>query len=257
MEYERKNSSLGVIILVIIFAIAAFAGGYYISDSNMLGKKEQKKTSEAKTEEIKEEKVSEEDIKTIINRIESINNIADLFPIKDVSEIPNQKLLGIGMPAIYASDVAHSFSQTNVEQEIYFIFGDNVKITHENYLCKDDKIPLYKYDATSKMYVTNTEHPGHGTSGLETYKFFISATSKDNILEVNYKNMYIPTSDITPVANIYDAPKNGNKVLENVNWDEVESKYETIKDKLPITTYTFEKTKFDGYNLKSVIIKEK
>ena len=161
------------------------------------------------------------------------------------------------MPAVYATDVAHSFSQTNVEQEIYFAIGDNIKITHEDYLCKNDKIPLYKYDATNKMYITNTEHPGHGSNGLNTYKFFVSATSKNNILEVNYKNMYIPIGDVSPVVDIYDAPQNGNKVLENVNWNEVESKYETIKDKLLITTYTFEKTKFDGYNLKSVILKEK
>ena len=51
MEYEKKNSSLGVIILIVIFAIAAFAGGYYISDSNMLGKKEQTKKEETKSEE--------------------------------------------------------------------------------------------------------------------------------------------------------------------------------------------------------------
>lgn len=259
MDYGKKKSNLGLILLAIIFIIAAFAGGYYISENNMFGKKEIKENEKTK-EEVKTEEINEEDLTQISNRIDTINtNLAADFPIADVTAIDNQKFLQMTLGNIITINV---IDEQIVEDQIAFYIGDNIKLKHEDYICNIDKQPFYKYNATNNWYEPNYENNLHG-HGLDrntyrVYNFFQSAKLEDDVLTINYKNLYYKVPEMgPPQMNLYDGPiGKGKEVLTNVTSEEVNSKYETIKDKLPITTYTFEKTKFNGYNLKSITIKE-
>ena len=244
---EKKKSKAPLIILLVLlflFAVAGSSLGGYL-----FGKADGEKVKQP-TQTIEEKELKESDVQVLMDRIDTLNNnIAKLYPISDVKDIPNQALLSMVL----------SYSLTSseeVEKNIRYIIGDNVTVKHEDYMCDYDHYALMKY--SNGWYSYNDEHPGHGGGGGYTATaFFKSATLKGDTLTIDTNLLYDYNADVEgPTESYYDgAGEEKKEVLHNIDRTKLKTEYEKIKDTLPTTTFTFKNNGVGLYNLESVVIK--
>lgn len=246
---EEQKSSAGLIAAVIVLVVFIICLLGYIGYDKLVVKTGNNEPEQTETKELKESDVSE-----FLKRIDSMNSaICTNYPFTDINTIPTQKILSIGLGEVFGT---YSISSDYVENHIKYILGSNVIIKHEDYLCKVDNIPFYKYN--NGYYSFNQEHPGHGGGGgyLVT-TFFKDASIKGNTVTINTNLIYEVSSDISgPTTSYYDgASTNAKKILDDIERTSLKSEYEKIKDTLPITTFTFTRSELGGFDLTSVTIK--
>jgi len=245
---EKKSNTGLVVGLVISILVIIGLAGYIVYD-----KIQEKERINAPIIDVeKQEKLKEEDVKDLLKRIDEINSaLSGNYPIKDINSIPTRDILSIGFNNIYG---ANYVSANYIENHIKYIIGDNVDVKHEDYLCSYDKIAFWKYK--EGYYILNNEHPGHGGGhGYLVTTFFKDATLDEDTIVVNTNLLYEPASDTRgPIAS-YRSSTDGDYVINDISREDLESEYEKIKDKLPVTTFTFKRSKLGGFNLESVVIK--
>ena len=247
MEEKKKSKAPLIIILVLVFLIAVAGssfGGY------LFGKTDGEKVGNKGNEKNISRNVSKSELGSILYRMDILTqSLYQEFPIENVSNISNQGLLKISLGFISKSD-----SGTNVENYIKQIVGTNANIKLEDYICTIDNKPLYVYN--NGWYRNSNESHGHGASSRYTKIYFKSATLENDTLKIETNVIYGENRELGgPGDTFYDGVKDDSKKLFSAMYEDLDTKYEEIKDTLPVTTYTFKKTDFDGYNLESVIIK--
>ena len=246
----EKKSNVGLVVGLIISILCVLGLlGYIVYD-----KVQEKKTRNAPIIEIEKKiNLKEADVENLLKRIDEMNAaLYDEYPISDVNSLPTRAVLSIGFNNIYGANYIPS---SYIENHIKYIIGDNVNIKHEDYLCSYDNIAFWKYE--NDYYIINQEHPGHGGgNGFIISTFFKDASMDDDTITINTNLLYEPASDVRggPTTS-YKASPGGEYVLNDIQIDNLKSEYEKIKDTLPITTYTFKRSKMAGYNLESVKIK--
>ena len=264
-ENVKKKSHKGLIIFIILLILIILGlVGYICYDKGLIFKKVEEKEikEEAKKETKNEPTFSElEDTKAIVQELS--NNFAKYYPIKNVSEINNQDLLVYAVKKIGWNEV---IEKKEIENEITKILGTDTKINHEDIECSsahDEKLYLYE----DGKYRFNEKHGGHGGKTVYSSAFYVSGEKDKNIITVNYKILYSNVCSDTCVLTSYyrtykDSLNDENPVLEGDPNSEdgpgvnlTEKLYKSVEVKIPVTTFTFEKTD-DGYILKSVKIHE-
>lgn len=263
---NKGNGGYKVTIVLLLLVILCGVGYFCYDKGIIFNKKDNSETKEEnKKENNKERKLTEEEKEKFKERIETITNTFDMsFPIEDITKISNQELLSFA-----SSKLANNngrFSSEEVEKLITKYFGSNIKITHENILCSIDNVPFYDYDSTSKQYVFHENHPGHGGNGsVQGYYYFVDGkVTNENKIVINSHIIYgIYKGDTWGPQNSYyksaQDSKSGEPIIGKKD-GEIEIKltddlYNSVKDKLPTTTYTFEKDKNGNYNLISIQVK--
>ena len=241
---KKGNAGLVVVVILLVVALIGLLG--YIGYDKLIANKGNNEPEPVETG-VKE--LTESDVKDYMDRIHIINTkLTSEFPIKDVNDIPNQKLLSIGIySGLRTSNV--------IDNYIKYVIGDNVTVKHENFICEYDKYALYNYENNTYSY--NEAHPGHGGGGNYVGNaYFKSAMLKGTTITIDTYVVYEMTTDISgPTTSYVDAPnRNAKEVLHNVERENLKAEVEKIKDSLPVTTYTFQRSELGGYNLVSVTI---
>lgn len=260
-------------VIVLLLLIILGGVGYFCYDKGIIfNKKDNSETKEEnKKENNKERKLTEEEKEKFKERIETITNTFDMsFPIEDVTKISNQELLSFASSMLMTDSNMNGrpakFSSEEVEKVITKYLGSNFKVTHENIVCSLDNVPFYDYDSTSKQYVFHENHPGHGgNGGVQGYYYFVDGkVTNENKIVINSHIIYgIYKGDTWGPQNSYyksaKESQNGEPIIGKRDSDEnielTDDLYNSVKDKLPTTTYTFEKDKDGYYNLVSIQVK--
>ena len=268
MENEEiivKKSHKGLIILVILLVLVILGlVGYICYDKGLIFQKQEDVVKEEKKEE--DNKVSSSELEEIRGIVQELsNNFAKYYPLSDLSKIDNQELL---LFAIRKADTGDEIGKKDVEDVISKYFGNSVKVVHEDIKCPssfhDQKLYLYE----DGEYELNNYHGGHGGPGfVSASPFYVSSEKDGNIINVNYKILYSNVCNDTCILNAYyrtyeDSINSNNPVLEGDNSSDdpgvnlTEDLYKSVEEKIPVTSFKFEKTKNNTYNLKSVSINE-
>lgn len=246
----EKKSNAGLVVGLIISTLCVLGLlGYIVYD-----KIQEKETRNAPIIDVEEKTdLKEADVEDLLKRIDEMNTaLYKEYPISDVNKLSTRAVLSIGFNNIYGANYIPS---SYIENHIKYIIGDNVNIKHEDYLCTLDNVAFWKYEDGN--YIFNQEHPGHGGgNGYIITTFFKDASMDDDTITINTNILYEPASDVWggPTTS-YKASPDGEYVLNDIQRDSLKSEYEKIKDTLPITTFTFKRSKMGGYNLETVKIK--
>ncbi len=246
----EKKSNVGLVVGLIISILCVLGLlGYIVYD-----KVQEKENRNAPIIDIeKETSLKEADVEDLLKRIDEMNTaLYKEYPISDVNSLPTRAVLSIGFNNIYGANYIPS---SYIENHIKYIIGDNVNIKHEDYLCTLDNVAFWKYEDGN--YIFNQEHPGHGGgNGYIITTFFKDASMDDDTITINTNILYEPASDVWggPTTS-YKASPDGEYVLNDIQRDSLKSEYKKIKDTLPVTTFTFKRSKMAGYNLETVKIK--
>ena len=272
----KKNHPMFVSILVILllcaFACMGFFGGIYyyknsinketVDDTSKNDKNEKEIENDFTNHQDKEEssvELSDQQKEEIKKNVYDLGlYFADYYE-KGISSISNQDLLYFALKTIGFKE---TISKDEIESIIYKYFGDNLKVSHEAIKCSiSNHEPLYYYE--EEMYKMNENHGGHGggKGGYTSYPGFVSGEMKGNTITVKYKIAYYNScGDVCPSYQLYDAPTNQkNPLYESVNsnggivpFSCDEKIFDTIKDKLPVTTFIFD----NEYHLKQVSVQK-
>lgn len=253
---DKKKSKAPIVILLVVLFIIAVAGSSF--GGYLFGKNDSKDgksgsvnvNTNGSTNENVSKDVSEAELQSILYRMKIItNSLYNEFPIKNVDDVSNQGLLKIGL-----SMISRSESGESVENYIKQVVGYNANVKNENYICTIDNKPLYIYD-NDGWYKKSNEYHGHGGSSRYTKVYFRSATLNGDTLIVKTNVIYGESRELGGEGDtFYDGVNKDSKKLFSTTYNELDKKYEEIKDTLPITTYTFKRSNYDGFNLESIII---
>lgn len=273
-EKEKKEEKANAVtILMIIIFILSFVAGLTViiaaivtvvnksNEMNAVTPKGGPEPVEKKVVELKETDIK--DYESIINYIIKIRGEETSY---DVSKVTNQQMLVYGLSN--AKQTGEKWAKKDVKEAIGKAFG-NKEYKDEDILCFVEKTPLYEYDSEKEEYffTTKYEHGHGGDGGYDRYYFFQSAEKDEEkgILTIKYKIIYgiyqsdivIPKLDL--FTNAKDASEEVNQIYTSKEGDYEEHKeeivnkvYEENKDKLPTTTFIFEKDSSGNYAFKSV-----
>ena len=220
---------------------------------------EESNSTKEKTSQIEDENLSSE------KKVEEIATyFGSYFPLENVNTINNQNLLFFALQH-HKGGWQDTIPKEELEDVIKEYFGNKVKLIHENIECPSpsDERPLYLYDGNG-TYKTNPEHGGHGGDGVKfAYVHYLSEQKNANIVEVNYKIAYSNNCPDTCITYAYYASYNAETpVVSNTKTDGAvdileftDELYESIKDKLPVTTFTYEIDENGTYNLIKIAVK--
>ncbi len=274
-EEPKKKSKLPLILLIIIllaaigFAVWFFVLGGNGSKSNNDNKEEQKQ--EEKQNEKEENKPAEPVKVTEAEAAVYKDFIGEIIQLKGSNaefantEIKNQDILYFaynrdelkGKTEFTSSELANVIKANG--------FGD-ISYTNETINCFCGQ-PLIEYSAENDKYVRGlTEHAHGGKSFLENRQFFVDGEKDEGngTLTLKYKVVYGQTQDdlYVPNPNLYPTAQDSiNKT--NGFFEEGESKYygtdedykkafDEFGDKIPMTTFYFEKGESGVYTFKKV-----
>ena len=278
VEEPPKKTSPVIVVLIIVFVLA-FLAGLVLLGLKAYG--DIKKTSTNTPDEpevvnnndkpeVKEDTIvtlKEEDIKDYDTLIQYFIRIMDTKGILEAKDFSNQEILF----SSYALELDNkgSFSSEDLKKAVQKVFGD-VKYTDEPIKCRICGNALYKYDSEGKTYeqAPSTDH-GHGGEGGLRFKYFFENGTRNETkgtMELNLKIVYAEyMGDVYgPSQNLYLTAEDAAKTKNGVNPaptdeeagygtdEDYKAVYDKYKDKIAVTTFTFEKDSTGNYGFKKV-----
>ena len=252
---KKKKSNKGVIVIIILIIALLGISGYIIYDK-AINKEEPGK--EKKEPEIKE--VTEEEKNTLLEQINVYTPyFADSYPITEKSTLDNQEVLYFA--SMQLENKFSDFMESDLEKVLEKYFGKDHPYVHEDIDCFAGDGVLYKYDSAKRTYEYEDMHAHGGKTIYRSTVFFVEGKSED---DTTYK---IQTQILyTTSAGDTVGPRDRYYTSANQEYDDyilgpygedhevTEEEYQSIKNKIPITTFTFEKDEDNNYGLKSVTI---
>ena len=261
---KKKNTGLIITLIILILIILGLVG-YICYDKGLIFQKVE--TKEEKKDNKKQEKTDKEEISvaeesTIEEKVKELSeNFADYYPLTDKQTIKNQDLLAYSLHKIGYKD---SFTKEEVEESIKSLFGNDMKVKHEDIDCPtSDPTSIYLYE--DGIYTPNPDHGGHGGSAVYTNIHEVSLTKKDNKITAQYKILYATCGDVCILASYYKSYKDiidgeypilewDMDEVEEIDDEVVEEGYQRVKDKIPTTTFEFTVESDGTYTLNSIKI---
>ena len=269
---DKKKKNKGFIIVIVILTILVIALGSYIIYDKVISNKTdttEENLNNNDEDENKLENITEDDIKNFSNQIDDYNTyLTDYYPINDINNLNSDIILEFASKMVEKKDYNTSFTKKEMDNIINKYFGSDYSYTLKDINCFLGDGILYKYDTATETYNFYGEHP-HGGEGFYRSKYYFLDGTYDketNEYIINTKVLYASYAGDTygPIdyyfSNGSDAKNNENSIYtvdeKDSENDTYNQAYNEIKDKLPITTYTFVKDNNDNYALKSVIINQ-
>ena len=252
---KKKKSNKGLIVIIILIIALLGITGYIIYDK-VINKEEIRK--EKNEPEIKE--VTEEEKNTLLEQINVYTPyFADNYPIPEKSTLDNQEVLYFA--SMQLENKFSDFMESDLEKVLEKYFGKDHPYVHEDIDCFAGDGVLYKYDSAKRTYEYEDMHAHGGKTIYRSTVFFVEGKSED---DTTYK---IQTQILyTTSAGDTVGPRDRYYTSANQEYDDyilgpygedhevTEEEYQSIKNKIPITTFTFEKDEDNNYGLKSVTI---
>ena len=176
----------------------------------------------------------------------------------------SSSVLGKDSAEIYAKNGRQELADKELAEikvlEKYF--GDNHPYIHEDIQCFLGDGVLYRYDSAKREYFFQDIH-GHGGAGIYPAEiYYLDGQKKDEVYTVRVNVLYGDYCYGTcgPVTGYYksaiDSRNGENPVLGGFGdyYEITEKEYQSVKDNLPVTTFTFIRDKDGNYGLESVTV---
>lgn len=261
-----QKSKKGTTIIIVVLCIALLGSiGYIVYDKVL---KKEPVVKEEKEKEKKEEKedttreVAENEKTVLLNQITAYtSSFGDIYPVTETSSMPNQTALQFALAT--GNLKGQEVMESDLETVLKKYFGATHSFHHEDIQCFLGDGPLYKYDSATRKYTFQNTH-GHGGGGtMPSTNYYLSGTvTNEKTYEVKVNIIYSDYCGDTcgPSTGYYKtAMKNHNRTdyilgpYTDIH-ELIEQDYQSVKDQLPITTFTFEKDELGNYGLKSVTV---
>ena len=263
MEKKEKNNK-GLIVIIIFLVIALVGTSGYIVYDKVIKKEEPIKEKKDKPEEKEPvvREITEAEKTTLLNQINDYTTyFADSYPLSEKSSFNNQDVLYFA--SMQLENRFSDFMESDLEKVLEKYFGDNHSYVHEDIQCFLGDGVLYQYDSAKREYFFQDIH-GHGGAGIYPAEiYYLDGQKKDEVYTVRVNILYGDYCYGTcgPVTGYYksaiDSRNGENPVLGGFGdyYEITEEEYQSVKDNLPITTFTFIRDKDGNYGLVSVAIK--
>ena len=156
--------------------------------------------------------------------------------INDVSN--NSKLWSLY--ELVGSDGLIKYNSEELLKELQKVFGNNFKISFEDFYCADNSQPCYTYDATTQKFIDNHNDSGVIFNSIANMKL-TNFEAKDSTYYLTYNLLMIKESDSGP--NAYFTNINGEEVLYNEEQKSytTATKFNEVENKLKSVTFVFSK----------------
>ncbi len=259
---ENKKSNKGLIIIIIILIIALLATSGYIIYDKVIKKEEV--TEEKKTPKEEQEQqpvtrnITEEEQTILLNQITAYTTyFADSYPLSEKSSFDNQDVLYFA--SMQLENRFSDFMESDLEKVLEKYFGKDHPYVHEDINCFAGDGVLYKYDSAKRTYTYEDMHAHGGKTIFRPTIFFVEGKSEDDtIYEIQTQILYATSAGDTV------GPRERYYISANQDYDDyilgpyggdhevTEEEYQSIKEQIPITAFTFEKDEDGNYGLKTV-----
>ncbi len=261
---EKKKIKILISIIIILSLLLIGSGGYIIYQKiNNKEKQKKEPVQQEETEKITEEELTEEEKNILLDQISEYNSrFATEYPMKNVSEIANQEKLYFGVIQINKEGFQESFSTEKLSQVMEKYFSNKASYTDENIQCVIRDGVLYQYNEEKKNYQYQGTHGHGGGSFSRSNNYYVEGNKKKNTYTIKVQILYETTcSDICGPTSAYYSDAEAKNIVYEIPEDKVETiqaseVYPQVKEKLPITTFTFIKDEDGNYGLDSVIIEK-
>lgn len=263
MNEKKKNKGLIAVIIILIIALLG-TSGYIIYDKVLIPKdqekyqKKPKKEKETPPEESRT--LQNQEIEKLLEQITAYSTyFADFYPLTE--PLSNQKALYFALIELNAK--TNDFMESDLEKVLEKYFGKNHPYHHEDIKCPIDNEALYIYNSAKRNYTYQDIHWHGGSTIFRPTVFFVDGKVLDEkTYAVKTNILYAPNSGDTTgprdkyYSKVMFEDTTDNMVLGPYDSDHeiTDEEYQSIKNKLPITTFTFEKDDFGNYGLKSVTL---
>lgn len=252
----KKNNGLIIAILSLIF-ILLIVGGVIIyykhtEKDNIL---KDPKVEDSFQKDVNT-KLSIEEIDELMDAIDNLSRL-DKYNQKELklSDIDNQMKLDIALILATTDEYKlydESYTLGDINRISNKYFGSNIET--ENFMCDYDDKVMYKYDESSKKYIYDENHLGHGVTIIDTVNLYFDSSKDGDTYTITVKKAF-GDDDYSVSKNFYasyeDAVMRTNSVFY-VNTSEEENVKKDYKDgaeknKLYLKnfTYTFKKKNTD------------
>ena len=266
---EKKKSNKGLIIIIIILVIALLGTSGYIIYDKVITKEDEKQEKKPPKEEQEQQPVArnitEEEQTILLDQITAYTTyFADSYPITEETPLDNWEALTFATMQLESR--FSDFMESDLEKVLEQYFGKNHPYIHEDINCFAGDGVLYKYDSAKRTYTYQDIHAHGGRTTFRPTIYILEGTVKDNTTyEVTTQILYANNAgDTVGPRERYYITANRNQTAEDyedcilgpygVEHEVTEEEYQSIKDQIPITTFTFEKDEDNNYGLKSVTI---
>lgn len=261
----KSKPKKGLIVIIILLSLALVGSGGYIIYDKVIKKepaqKEEQKTPQ-KQEEDKITNLTEVEKTLLLDQASDYTKtFATSYPITDSTNLDNQTVLRFALMKtnMYGKEIMES----DIEKVLEKYFGKTHSFKHEDIQCFQADGPLYTYDSATRKYTYQDIH-GHGGDGAFRFtNYHLGGTViNEKIYKLKVNIIYEDyCSDICgPTQGYYKSPNKNNNRTDYLlgpyedSHELTNQEYESIKEKLDITTFTFIKDENNNYGLKSVTL---
>lgn len=259
---EKKKKSKKLIITIIVMALIIFGLGSYITYDKVFTNKQKPKMKQSrKIKKINLESIQDNELEVLMKQIDAYNtHLSNSYPITEVTRIDNQAILNFGYKNI--EDITNGFTKQQLADVIKKYFGNEFKYTDEDINCHINDGILYKYENDSYTLSGTHGHDGPGYEQGKTFYLTGSHNKETGEYELKTKILYGPRINGIggPITSFYKNPSNKGLVYEvdvndldnwinNFTDEKYDEIYKEVKDKLPITVFTFKKDSEGNYGL--------
>lgn len=257
---EKKKHKIVIFIILILFIGFILLSIYIINHPKVenANHKEDTDASGVLDEDIEKEFTMEEK-KLLLDQIKDYTTIlADSYPIDNLRSLDNQQALLFALDQLGVT--GQDFMESDLEKVLKKYFGDNHPYIHEDIQCFLGDGVLYWYDSAKREYFFQDIH-GHGGAGIYPAEiYYLDGQKKDEVYTVRVNILYGDYCYGTcgPVTGYYksavDSRNGENPVLGGLGdyYEITEEEYQSVKDNLPVTKFTFVKDQNENYGLESV-----
>lgn len=260
---SEKNKNKGLIVVIIILIIALLGTSSYIVYEKVLVPKSQEKLEKPKKESEKTPEarvIKNQEKETLLAQITAYSTyFADNYPL--TQPLPNQKALYFALMELNTK--TNDFMESDLEKILEKYFGKDHPYYHEDIKCPIDNEALYIYNSAKRNYTYQDIHWHGGSTIFRPTVFFVDGKVLDEkTYEVKTNILYAPNAGDTTgprdryYSKVMFEDTTVNMVLGPYDSDHeiTNEEYQSIKNNLPMTIFTFKKDDFGNYGLKSVTL---
>lgn len=265
---DKKNIIIIVLTTIIICLLLficydkLFKSDEKSNNTNKENTQEETKNNENNKENDETKEITVDELNLLTeksNNYVEYYSFQEILPITNISSIDNQVLLNY---AVIELNFKETITAQEVEKIIRDFVGSGYTLKHQDIKCdSDEEQPLYTYDSNTKTYIENSYHDGHGGNGRYAYTKYIGSYKSNNNYILNFKIVYSNNISDEGVAyqyytNVNDSNNGENILYEFDDYGDMNDEiFKTFEEKVPTTTFTYEKNSDGTFNLKSITIK--
>ena len=251
-----KKKNIKYIIIACVVIVFALVIAFFAFNNKKEDKPQDNKDNTSLTEEnnISVKGLKKNDIASVYNKILDYNQYYSMFyPINDINSIDKQYMF-------YFATLKLGFKKEIKSNEINDIFNkyfSGYSYEDKNILCVIDSNILYSFENGSYIMQSGHAH-GIAQSILKQKVYLLEGSLNDNRLVIKAHVLYGDYDEFlnggtsSYYATFADSYNETNKLFTNVE-DVSYSDYQSVRESLPTTIYTFDK-KGNDYALVSVAV---